>query len=294
MTAPRQARFPQDLAGLNRLLDTIHVADGHRPIGEHLSLELVTGLPDKIPGLVMEVDNQVMAYVGLTDSLQPGWWTGEVAVHPSWRTPAVFRSLLEAATAEVAKRQGAGLRLWTFLPHLVDAALAQGFRPERELRSLVLDLPHPSDPRYPAEVEVDRFRPGRDEHEWLEINNEAFAGHPENGNWTASALGQRMEQSWFDASHVIVARHHEKIIGFCWTKQEEPAVGEIYVLAVAPAHQRQGLGRALLLDGLAHLDRAKVKTAVLYVDSGNDRATGLYESIGFRLDHVDRSFVKSF
>jgi mycothiol synthase len=293
MTAPRQARFPQDLAGLNHLFETVHLADGHRPIGEHLFLELITGGPAEIPGLVMEDANQVVAYVGLTNGLQPGWWIGELAVHPAWRTRGVFRSLLEAAIAEVAKTQGAGLRLWTFLPHLVEVALGQGFRPERELRSLIVDLPHASDPRYPVEVEVDRFRPGQDEHEWLEVNNEAFAGHPENGNWTADVLARRMEQSWFDAAHVIIARHHERIIGFCWTKQEQPDVGEIYALAVAPAHQRQGLGRALLLDGLAHLSR-NARTAVLYVDSQNDRASRLYESIGFRLDHVDRSFVKSF
>jgi mycothiol synthase len=294
MTAPRQAWFPQDLAGINRLFESVHLADGHRPIGEHLFLELTTGRPDEIPGLVMEVDDQVVAYVGLTDGLQPHWWTGELAVHPGWRTPAVFQSLLEIAIAEVAKRQGAALRLWTFLPHLVDTALGKGFRLERELRSLILDLPHSSEPRYPAEIKVDRFRPGQDEQEWLEVNNEAFAGHPENGNWTIDVLRRRMGQSWFDADGVIVARRHEKIIGFCWTKQEEPAVGEIYVLAVAPSHQGYGLGRALLLDGLAHLSRGKASTAVLYVDSGNDRATRLYEAIGFRLDHVDRSFVKSF
>jgi mycothiol synthase len=294
MTVLRQAWFPRDLAGINRLFKTVHLADGHRPIGEHLSLELTNGRPDEIPGLVMEVNNQVVAYIGLIDGLQPHWWTGELAVHPAWRTPEVFRSLLDVAIAEVMQREGAGLRLWAFLPHLVDAALAQGFRPERELRSLIMDLTRTSEPQYPAEVEVDRFRPGRDEDEFLEVNNEAFAEHPENGNWTVSVLDRRMEQSWFDATHVIVARRHERIIGFCWTKQAEPAVGEIYVLAVAPAHQGQGLGRALLLDGLGHLSQAKATSAVLYVDSGNDRANRLYESIGFRLDHVDRSFVKSF
>jgi mycothiol synthase len=294
MTVPRQALFPRDLAGINRLFETVHLADGHRPIGEHLSLELTNGPPDEIPGLVMEVNNQLVAYIGPIDGLQPHWWTGELAVHPAWRTPEVFRSLLDVAIAEVMQREGAGLRLWAFLPHLVDAALAQGFRPERELRSLIIDLTDTSEPQYPAGVEVDRFRPGRDEDEFLEVNNEAFAGHPENGNWTVSVLDRRMEQSWFDATHVIVARRHERIIGFCWTKQEEPAVGEIYVLAVARAHQGQGLGRALLLDGLGHLSQAKATSAVLYVDSGNDRANRLYESIGFRLDHVDRSFVKSF
>ena len=45
------------------------------------------------------------------------------------------------------------------------------------------------------------------------------------------------------------------------------------------------LRRSKLADGLAHLSR-KANTAVLNVDSGNDRATRLYESTGFRFDHV--------
>jgi mycothiol synthase len=293
MTVPRQARFPHDLAGLNRLFETIHLADGHRPIGEHLFLELNAGQLAEMPGLVMEHDSQIVGFFGLTGGFQPGWWTGELAVHPAWRTQEVFRSLLEAALAEVAQERGAGLRLWTFLPHLGEAALARGFRTERELRSLILDLPQPLEPRYPVQVEVGRFLPGRDEYELLSVNNEAFAAHPENGNWTPGVLGRRMQQSWFGAEHVIVARLHGRMVGFCWTKQEDADVGEIYVLAVAPAHQRQGLGRALLVDGLSHLSRTRAKSAVLYVDSGNHQATHLYESIGFRLDHVDRSFVKS-
>jgi len=292
MTAPRRALFPKDLSGLSQLFETVHTADGHRAIGEHLYLEL-TSPGAALTGLVLEHRQQLVAYVGLTDGFQPGWWTGELAVHPAWRKREVFDSLLTAAIGEVVDNRATGLRLWTFLPHLVEAALAMGFRSERELRSLIIDLPHVNQAHYPTGVSIERFRPGHDENAWLEVNNQAFAGHPENGNWTVELLVQRMSQDWFHPDDLIVARRNDRMIGFCWTKREKPAVGEIYVIAVSPQYQGQGLGRALLINGLTHLSQAKANSAVLYVDSGNERATRMYESIGFRLDHVDRSFVKS-
>lgn len=58
--------------------------------------------------------------------------------------------------------------------------------------------------------------------------------------------------------------------------------GYLQRLAVSPAHQRAGHGRALVLDSLAwmsgrRLDQGLVNTAV-----GNERALALYESVGFR------------
>ena len=42
-----------------------------------------------------------------------------------------------------------------------------------------------------VEVATRHFVPGRDEDAFLDVNNRAFAGHPEQGAWTIELLRQR-------------------------------------------------------------------------------------------------------
>jgi Acetyltransferases len=53
------------------------------------------------------------------------------------------------------------------------------------------------------------------------------------------------------------------------------------VVGVAPEWRGTGLGRALVLAGLAHLRRVGLAQAMLYVDASNTAAIRLYESLGF-------------
>jgi mycothiol synthase len=142
-------------------------------------------------------------------------------------------------------------------------------------------------------VIVCAFRPEVDEAAWLRVNNAAFAGHPENGAWTEEILDDRKGQSWFDPDGFRMAWEGPTLVGFCWTKVHDDGVGEIYVIAVSPAAQGRGLGRALVLEGLRHLaEDRRLSRAMLYVDSGNESALELYQKLGFRLDHVDRALVR--
>src|ERR1019366_3562065 len=43
-----------------------------------------------------------------------------------------------------------------------------------------------------------RLEPGRDDEAWLDINNRAFAGHPEQSAWTLEDLHERTTAEWFD------------------------------------------------------------------------------------------------
>jgi ribosomal protein S18 acetylase RimI-like enzyme len=58
--------------------------------------------------------------------------------------------------------------------------------------------------------------------------------------------------------------------------------GFLQRVAVHPAHQRQGLGRKLVIDGLAWLKRWRVNRVVVNTPVDNRAALALYEGLGFR------------
>lgn len=58
--------------------------------------------------------------------------------------------------------------------------------------------------------------------------------------------------------------------------------GEILNLAVAPAHHRRGIGRALVEEVLARLAARGVRAVFLEVRASNTAARALYAGVGFR------------
>jgi mycothiol synthase len=139
------------------------------------------------------------------------------------------------------------------------------------------------------------FVPGRDEAAWLDTNNRAFAGHPEQGGWTLATLRERMAADWVDLDGFLVADDPDGpgLIGACWTKihlEHTPPLGEIYVIDVDPRHHGQGWGRSLTVAGLVHLAGRGLTVGMLYTDASNTAAVALYRSLGFTVDHVDRSY----
>mgnify|MGYP003825156345 CR=1 FL=1 len=59
----------------------------------------------------------------------------------------------------------------------------------------------------------------------------------------------------------------------------------------APAAQGRGLGRRLLAAGLEHLARTGCRSVILYVDSADTVAVGMYLSAGFDVVHRDVLYV---
>jgi ribosomal protein S18 acetylase RimI-like enzyme len=58
--------------------------------------------------------------------------------------------------------------------------------------------------------------------------------------------------------------------------------GFLQRLAVHPTWQRRGVGRALVIDGLAWLERRGVERVVVNTQLENRKALALYEGLGFR------------
>ncbi|MBU3700744.1 MAG: mycothiol synthase [Acidimicrobiia bacterium] len=160
-----------------------------------------------------------------------------------------------------------------------------GLRLTREILQLRVSLPLAIPPNAPV-VTTRPFVPGVDDEALLEVNNRAFAWHPDQSDWSVDDLQARVAEDWFDPEGFRVHEHEGRIVGFCWTKVHpptdvDPALGEIFVIGVDPDHHGRGLGRALVVDGLAHLAGRGLRTGMLHVEHDNTAARRLYRSLGF-------------
>jgi mycothiol synthase len=224
-------------------------------------------------------------------------WSIEVAAVDG--DGAAAAQVLAAATDAVAAAGGGHVTLWLHGAGDAGDELARhgGFTHQRDLLQLRVPLPLPDPPSWPVGVEVRSFRPGVDDDAWLGVNNRAFAGHPEQGNWTIDHLRRREQEPWFDPNGFLVAFDDEGMAGFCWTKvhpaeppREPVALGEIYVIGADPRWHGRGLGRALTSGGLESLAERGVTVGMLYVDGDNAAAVGLYRALGFTEHRVDRAY----
>ncbi|MEX1038393.1 MAG: GNAT family N-acetyltransferase [Acidimicrobiia bacterium] len=128
----------------------------------------------------------------------------------------------------------------------------------------------------------------------LTVINRAFEGHPENGNWTATDVADRMAKPWFDPRGLLVERVDGAVVGFCWTKVHGDGVGEIYLLAVNQEFAGEGSGKDLALRGLSYLSGvAGCSKVIVYTAATNSIARKLYESLGFSVDRVDHRVLLS-
>jgi mycothiol synthase len=218
------------------------------------------------------VDGFALAHDGAVD----------LAVAPEARGRGLGRELAAAALA------GDGpVTAWSHNDHPAAAALAERHR-LRRARALWV-MRRAADAALPELVvpESTTVRGYREEDrdEVLRVNAAAFAHHPEQGSMDADDLAARMAEEWFDPEGLLVAENVAEpgggLSAFHWTKQHDARVGEVYVVAVDPAAQGQGLGRVVTLAGLHHLHALGVAEVLLYVESDNAPAVRVYSGLGF-------------
>ena len=254
---------------ITRIASAAEAADGAAPLDEATLLSL-RHHPERARTWVREEGFALL--VG--DELS-------LVVHPGARGRGVGRALLETALPSTGE-----LRAWSHGDHPAAAALARshGFKRFRELWVMRRDMAEPL-AAYDAS-HVRGYRPS-DAEEVLRVNAAAFAHHPEQGAMDADNLAERMAERWFDPAGLLVAPDGDRLLGFHWTKQHSPDLGEVYVVGIDPAAQGQGLGKLLTLAGLHHLRDRGVSEVLLYVESDNAPAVAVYSGLGFRHAHAD-------
>lgn len=295
---------PQNIAEITELLDTIEKADNRRPLNDHLWIDLRQGGRPGFSGLTAR-DNATgkpVAYCQISRGNDS--WAINLVVHPSHRQNflAIGKSLLGEAT-KIISDQGGGHVLWWVsgarqehetLANLFDLHLG------RTLLQMRIQLPLSNSViSATTQVAIQSFRVGIDEDAWLALNNRAFLDHPEQGNWTKQILQSRQAEKWFDSRGFLLCFAEDSskpdgpnLAAFCWTKiDQDPAIGEIYVIAVDPKYQGRGLGRSLTVAGLEFLTAQGATTGMLFVDKDNVAAVSTYKKLGFEVCDQEQAFV---
>jgi len=275
--------------GVIQLINAATQQDGTPPISEHIVLHLRHGGDKSDSHLLIESDNKVIGYAHIDATDLVAGPSVELVVHPEHRKSGYGKDLLKKAQ-EICGDQ---MRLWAHGDLSAAKKLAEenGFERIRTVIQMRKELADVHTHQHNFDIRT--FLPGIDNSEWLALNNQAFKDHPEQGNWSAKDLETRLNEAWFDPNGFFVAIEDGKMIGFTWTKihgghshkhdddseqHDHDPIGEIYITAVSKAGV--GLGKVLTETALAYLKRNGLTSAMLYVDSDNQRALNLYKSLG--------------
>ena len=227
---------------------------------------------------IAEEDGRPIGYALLDDR-----GAALVTVPPGNEGRGVGTALREAAEARALERGEALCR--QYVPTTNEAARTQlleaGYWPAHSY--FRMRMPLAAAPPPPAGVTVRPFARGLDDAAVHTLIEDAFAGiagsEPRSlESWRATTIDT---EGWNGALWLL----HEDadgLAGVVLCERWERAVGYVEYLAVAARARGHGLGRALLLHGLAALRDAGLETAELSVQGENASATRLYESVGMR------------
>ena len=274
------------------LIKAAHDFDGTPAIAEHVLLHLRHGGDKSDSHLVIEENQQVIAYAHLDTTDLVAGPSVEAVVHPLHRGKGLGALILK----EAIKICGDRTRIWSHGDLPAAKAIAASLNLERLWSNLLMSKPigkiQPVTSKYPIRT----FIPGLDNQAFLALNNNVFANYPDQGGWSEDDLKVRVNESWFDDKGFFVAEDKGELIGFCWTKihgahthshtggdddHGHEALGEIYVLAVNPDYKGRGMGRDLTITGLNYLKYQGLNNVMLYVGVENKPAFKLYKSLGF-------------
>ena len=290
-----------EVGQVRELVDLVAATDGTPPLSDHVMLHLPRGGDADVRHLLVQDGERLVGYAHLDVTDTVAGSSAELAVHPDARGRGTGRALVEQL---LELSPDGRLRLWAHGEHPAAARLATalGFSRTRSLwqmrRPLAVPLPEAV---LPDGVVLRTFVVGQDEQAWTDLNNKAFAAHPDQGGWGLEEVVVREGEAWFDPAGFFLAERDGELVGFHWTKvhgssshadHDHEAVGEVYVVGVDPSEQGRGLGPALTLVGLHHLQDRGLAEVLLYVDEGNTNAIRVYERLGFTRHATDVCFSR--
>jgi mycothiol synthase len=201
---------------------------------------------------------------------------------------------LLAAGRDIARRGGVpDLRLWVPQREASEAfARASGMRYHSSLWQLRLPAGTPLDPpRFATDRRVRPILPAEDDVAFVELVNDTFRDHPTPLVLDLEQMRRVHARPGFDPSTILLvtpAVEPGRLVAFCRIRGHADDEGrptwEVAQVGVREALRGRGLGRELVRWGVTEARRRGAGDVLLSVESENEGALRLYESLGFGRD----------
>lgn len=200
-----------------------------------------------------------------------------------------YARLLDAVLARVPAHVG---RVFVFMPEFPgeagDALAQAGFAESRRAYVMLHSSPaHVMEPELPSETMLELAHPTA-AVDWAHVVNMAFRGEPGRYDMTPERAAELLGRPRVIRSGTLMAFRGGRPAGIVMTVAEDgnPYGAEIETLAVLPADQHVGLGRALLRQALRAAGQEGRSSVNLSVSTSNKRALALYLDAGFGVHDV--------
>lgn len=203
--------------------------------------------------------------------------------------PALYAPLIEAVAARVPETVS---QVCLFLPEhagvIEETLTASGFAKSR--RAYVMLHPSPTaatEPELPAETTLSVALPTASS-DWTFIVNAAFHGYPGHTDLTLERAAELLARPEVIKGGTLIAYRGGSPAGVVMTAADpkNPFEAEIEMLAVLPADQHVGLGRALLRAALLAAGHDGRSSVILSVSTFSKRAMAMYLDAGFNVHDV--------
>lgn len=283
-----------DFASVVRLLNEAQrlAIDGNylSPQTIRESLERPNYSPERDLFLV-ETSGVIVGYLDITPETGIGRVILDCFIQPEHRRKGLATRLFNYASKRAREIGVKVIHVNVLEGNIVaqSALVKLGFRSVRRFHELRLELDEVSFPELTMDSPIRHFQPG-EEAKLTEIQNRSFAGAWGYNPNTLEEVTYWASVSSFSPEDVVLTCDGDKVIGYCViqiTGEGEAATGQrrgrISMLGVNPDYRGRGVGRRVLLAGLAHLKSKGPRIAELTVDSENEVACALYRSMGFKV-----------
>lgn len=203
--------------------------------------------------------------------------------------PSAYAPMLAAL---VARLRGRVERTFLFLPEdpgaLAEVLPTAGFAESR--RAYIMLHPSPSavmEPELPGETVLEKALPTA-ATQWANVINAAFRGQPGRYDMTPERAAELLSRDRIIRDGTLLACRGGRPAGVVLTisDAESPYTAEIETLAVMPADQHIGLGRAMLRAAIRAAGSDGRSSVSLSVSTFNKRALALYIDAGFGVQDV--------